>query len=154
MFSIFRTFTARIITVAKTPAVIMMGSEIKKKPYIAQFSEYALSSQAQPTKNADTSEHSHNIMDRAGRIFLLVLKTPMIIRVTDIVTKRIIMGISMQFIFLSVSKHRDHRPEEQQGRRTWLKDHDILTYFGDEAATPFRSGELALLDALRFTFDY
>jgi len=109
MFSIFRTFTARIVTVARTPAVIMMGSEIKKKPYIAQFSEYALSSHAQPTKNADTSEHSHNIMDRAERIFLLVLKTPMIIRVTDIVTKRIIMGISMQFFSLSVSLKLIHR---------------------------------------------
>lgn len=102
MLSIFRTFAARIVETAKTPAVIMIGSEMKKKPYIAQFSEYDLSSQAQPTKNADTSEHSHNIMDRAERIFLLILKTPMTIRVPEIATKRITMGISMQFFFLSV----------------------------------------------------
>jgi len=74
---------------------MMTGREMKRTPYIAQFSEYDLSSHPQLTKYADKSEESHSKTDRATRKFLLLLTPPTIRIVSMRVMNETMTGISM-----------------------------------------------------------
>ena len=103
MLSIFRNRAATIAATAITLVVIMIGSEMKKKPYIAQFSEYRLSNHAQPTKNAETRAHNHHKTDAAAKTRLLLLRTPKMMSTTESATKTKTIGISMRRLALSVA---------------------------------------------------
>jgi len=64
-------------------------------PYIAQFSEYDLSSQAHPTKKADRREDSHNRIASAAKTVPLFFSPPTIISIVEITMYNKTAGISM-----------------------------------------------------------
>ena len=89
---------------AETPVEMMPGREMKRTPYIAQFSEYDLSSQAHPTKNAERIEHSHKRTESTARAVLFFFTPPTTTRATERMMYRDTAGISMGFFGLSVAQ--------------------------------------------------
>jgi hypothetical protein len=105
LFSMPRTAATIRAETAKTPVEMITGREMKRTPYIAQFSEYDLSSQAHPTKNAERIEHSHKRTESAARAVLLFFALPTMTRATARMMYRDTAGISMGFFaFLWLSR--------------------------------------------------
>ncbi len=109
MFSIF-LIRARTMAAATSSAVVMMiGTEMKKKPYIAQFSEYDLSSQARQVKNPDTNESSHNNAFRSKIMALLLLMKPRMRRTAERARNKKMIGNIMRAVDPSVLRCSDQR---------------------------------------------
>jgi hypothetical protein len=81
---------------------MIIGTDMKKKPYIAQFSEYDLSIQAQPVKNADTNERSHHKTSKNTNIFLFFFIRPVTRRITEDNKNSKKIGIIITFFYFYV----------------------------------------------------